>query len=111
MMLYADIGRAALTALIPLSMLLGLPTIGVILLVTFPISTLRGVFMAAYTGAVPNLVGREQIGPANSFMEAAFSFGFIIGPAAVGLLAALHGHGPPLAVAAASLLGSAPAID
>ena len=111
MMLYADIGRAALTALIPLSMLLGLPTMGVILLVTFPISTLRVVFMAAYTGAVPNLVGREQIGPANSFMEAAFSFGFIIGPGAAGFLATLIGPGPTLAVDAASFLASAAAIS
>src|SRR5439155_3040219 len=47
MMLYADVGRAILTALIPLSIVLGIPTMGVILLVTFPISSLRVVFMAA----------------------------------------------------------------
>jgi len=45
MMLYSDIGRAILTALIPLSIPLGIPTMGVILLVTMPISTLRVTFV------------------------------------------------------------------
>src|SRR5438034_9125784 len=110
MMLYSDIGRAILTALIPLSIPLGIPTMGVILLVTMPISTLRVTFMAAYTGAVPNLVGLEQIGPANSLMEAAFSFGYIIGPGIAGVLAAVIGPGPTLALDAVSFLASAAAI-
>ncbi len=41
MIIVADLGRALLTALIPLSVLLGWPTMGVILLVTFPINALR----------------------------------------------------------------------
>jgi MFS family permease len=107
MMLYADLGRGALIALIPLSMLIGLPTMAVILAVVFPINALRVLFMAAYTGSIPNLVGRELIGPGNSYFEAMFSLGFIVGPAIAGFLSAQIGPGPTLAVDAASFLVSA----
>jgi MFS family permease len=106
MMLLADLGRAVLTALIPISFALGLPTMTVILLVTFPISTLRVLFMAAYTGAVPNLVGRDDLGRANSYFEAIFSFGFILGPAVAGILAATIGPAQTLALDAISFLAS-----
>ncbi|MBA3779546.1 MAG: MFS transporter [Chloroflexi bacterium] len=104
MMLLADLGRAILIALIPLSVLLGLPTMAVILAVTAPIHLLRVVFMAAFTASVPSLVGRDQIGPANSYLEALFSLGFILGPAIAGLLAAQIGPGPTLAIDACSFL-------
>jgi MFS transporter, ENTS family, enterobactin (siderophore) exporter len=107
MMLYADLGRGAMIALIPLSMLIGLPTMAVILAVVFPINALRVLFMAAYTGSIPNLVGRELIGPGNSYFEAMFSLGFIVGPAIAGFLSAQIGPGPTLAVDAASFLVSA----
>jgi MFS family permease len=106
MMLYADLGRALLTALIPISFALGWPTMTVILLVTFPISAFRVLFMAAYTGAVPNLVGRHDLGRANSYFEAIFSFGFILGPAVAGILAATIGPAATLAIDAVSFLVS-----
>jgi predicted MFS family arabinose efflux permease len=107
MMLFADLGRAVLTALIPLSMVLGLPTMAVVLAVTFPINVLRVFFMAAYTAAVPSLVGRDEIGPASSYFEAVFSVGWILGPAVAGLLAAVIGPGPTLAIDAATFAVSA----
>ena len=107
MMLYADIGRGLLIALVPLSMLVGLPTMGVVFAVVFPVNALRVLFMAAYTGSVPNLVGREHIGPANSYFEAMFSLGFILGPAIAGVLSTLIGPGPTLAIDAASFMLSA----
>lgn len=110
MMLYADLGRALLTATIPLSVVLGVPTMGVILAVVFPINALRVVFMAAWTGAVPNLVGRALIGPASSYFEAIFALGFILGPGIAGLLASVIGPGPTLAVDAASFVASATAL-
>ena len=58
MIVWADFGRAVLTALIPISFLLGLPTMVVILLVTFPINAFRVVFLAAWTAMIPALVGR-----------------------------------------------------
>jgi MFS transporter, ENTS family, enterobactin (siderophore) exporter len=107
MMLYADIGRGLLIALIPLSMLVGVPTMAVVLAVTFPINLLRVLFMAAYTGSVPNLVGHAHIGPANSYFEAVFSLGFIAGPAIAGVLSAQVGPGPTLAIDAVSFMVSA----
>jgi hypothetical protein len=68
MMLVADLGRAALTALIPLSAILDGPTLVVILVVAVPLSVLRSFFMAGYTASVPALVGRSQIARANSLL-------------------------------------------
>jgi MFS family permease len=110
LMLYADFGRAVLTALIPLSVVLHLPTMSVVLLVVFPINTLRVAFMAAWTGAVPNLVGRSMIGPATSYFEAIFALGFILGPGIAGVLVTVIGPGPTLAIDAASFLVSAAAL-
>ncbi|HEY6058368.1 MAG TPA: MFS transporter, partial [Candidatus Limnocylindrales bacterium] len=107
MMLYADLGRALLTALIPLSVMVGVPTMGVVLLVIGPINVLRVVFMAAWTAAVPSLVGRDQIGPATSYIEALGSVGFVLGPGLAGVLAAVVGPAPTLAIDAASFAFSA----
>ena len=57
MMFMADFGRAFLTALIPLSVFLGGPTMVVILIVAAPMSILRSFFLAGYTASVPALVG------------------------------------------------------
>ena len=102
MMFLADIGRALLTALIPLSVILGGPTMTVILIVAAPMSILRAFFLAGYTASVPILVGRSQLARANSIFEAVYSFGYIIGPAIAGFLAATIGPGPTLAIDAAS---------
>jgi len=104
MMFGADLGRAFLTALIPLSVVLGGPTMGVILLVAAPMSILRAFFLAGYTASVPALVGRSQVGRANSYFEAIYSVGFIMGPAVAGILAATIGPGPTLAIDAVSFV-------
>ena len=75
MMFLADLGRAGLTALIPISVALGGPTMAVILLVAAPTSILRSFFLAGYTASVPALVGRSQVGRANSYFEAVYSSG------------------------------------
>jgi MFS family permease len=102
MMLIADLGRAALTAVIPLSVLIGGPTMVVILVVAVPLSVLRSFFMAGYTAAVPDLVGRPLVAKANSLLEAVYSTGYIAGPAVAGILASTIGPGPTLAIDAAS---------
>lgn len=102
MMLLADLGRAGLTALIPLSVMLDGPTMGVILLVAAPMSILRAFFLAGYTASVPALVGRSHVGRANSYFEAIYSVGFILGPAIAGILATTIGPGPTLAIDAVS---------
>jgi MFS family permease len=107
MIIVADLGRALLTALVPLSVMLGWPTMGVILLVTFPINTLRVLFLAAWTAVMPSIVGRDQVGRASGYAEAIFSASYAIGPAVAGLLVTVLGPGPTLALDAASFLVSA----
>jgi predicted MFS family arabinose efflux permease len=106
-MLGADIGRGLLTALIPLSFLLGWPTMVVLLLVVVPINTLRVFFQAAYVAAVPNLVGRDRIAAGTSAFEGVSAFGYIAGPAIAGILAVAVGPATTLALDAASFLVSA----
>ncbi len=107
MMFLADLGRAVLTALIPISVFLGGPTMAVILVVAAPMSVLRSFFLAGYTASVPALVGRPQIARANSYFEAVYSMGYIVGPAIAGLLAATIGPGRTLAIDAISFALSA----
>jgi MFS family permease len=111
MMLAADAGRCILTALIPLSFILGVPTMGVVLLVAFPINFCRVFFMAGWTAAVPNLVGRRQIGRATSIFEAFNSGSFIVGPGIAGLLVGIVGAAPTLAIDAASFAVSAASLS
>lgn len=107
LMLLADAGRAALTALIPLSVLLNIPTMGVILLVTFPINIFRVLFMSGWSGAVPNLVDRRVLGRAVSAVEGIVSLSYVIGPAVAGILVGLIGAPQTLAIDAASFAFSA----
>jgi hypothetical protein len=105
-MLYADLGRGVLTALIPVSYWLGLPTMAVILLVTLPINVLRVFWLASWTAVMPNLVGRSLVARAASLAEAFFSLAFLIGPAIAGVLVALIGPAPTLAVDALTFVAS-----
>ena len=93
MMFWADLGRCVLTALVPISVWLGGPTLAVIFAVTFPMNVLRVLWLAAYTAAVPGLVGRAEVPRANAIFEAVFNVGWIVGPALAGFLAATIGPG------------------
>ena len=104
MMVLSDLGRAALTALIPLSVVLHGPTMAVVLIVAAPMSTLRSLFLAAYTAAVPAIAGRARLAQANSYFEVVYSTGFIVGPAIAGLLATAIGPGLTLGIDAASFV-------
>jgi Na+/melibiose symporter-like transporter len=107
MMIWADLGRALLTALVPLSYLLGWDTMLVIILVTAPINALRVVYMAAFTAVFPSLVGRDQVGRANGYAEAILSLSFVIGPVLAGLLVGIVGAPATLAIDAATFAVSA----
>jgi MFS family permease len=110
MMLWADAGRALLTMVIPLSFWLGWPTLAVVLIVALPINTLRVLSDAGFSSAVPTLVGRENLGRANSYMEASLSVPFIIGPAIAGVLVATVGPATTIAIDAATFAVSAAAL-
>ena len=106
-MLGCDLGRALLTALVPLSFWLGIPTMPVVYTVTAPIGALSVLFLAAYTAVVPSLVGRRQLGQANSYFQALASMGFVLGPGIAGVLVGWIGPGPTLAVDALTFAVSA----
>jgi MFS family permease len=110
MMLLADFGRAILTACIPLSALLGIPTMAVVVVVAAPISVLGTIFLAAYTAATPALVGRSQIGTAMAVFEAVYSLGFIVGPVLAGILVAAIGPAQTIGIDAVSFVVSAAAL-
>ncbi len=107
MMFVADLGRAVLTALIPISVVLGGPTIAVIALVAAPMAVLRAFFRAGYLSAMPNLVGRSNLARGNGILETAYSASFIFGPGIAGVLVTVIGPGKTLALDAASFAISA----
>ena len=111
MMLLADLGRAILTACIPLSVVVGLPTVWVIVAVAPPMAVLSTIFLAAYTAATPALVGRAMIAQATSVFEAVYSTGFIIGPIIAGFLSASVGPATTIGIDAISFLVSATALS
>ena len=106
-MIGADFGRASLTALIPLAVIAGLPVVPVILLVVGPINFLRVLFSAAQNASVPALAGRDRLAAGAGYLEAVFAFGYVVGPAMAGVLIAIVGPGPTIALDAASFAISA----
>jgi predicted MFS family arabinose efflux permease len=82
--------------------MVGIPTMAVILLVTFPINAFRVLFMAGWSGAVPNLVERRVLGRAVSAVESLVSLAFVVGPAIAGVLVGLIGATETLAIDAVS---------
>ena len=110
MMFWADLGRAVLTALVPLSVWVGGPTIAVIIGVAFPLNVLRVLWLAGYTAAVPALVGRDLVPRASGIFEAVFNVGWIVGPALAGILAGAIGAGTVIAIDAVTFLVSALAL-
>jgi MFS family permease len=110
MMFVADLGRAVITVAVPLTYWLGGPTMAIILLITFPLNVLRVLWLAAYTAAVPGLVGRPQIARANAIFESFFTVGWIAGPALAGILSAAIGPASTLAIDAITFVFSSAAL-
>jgi predicted MFS family arabinose efflux permease len=106
MLIGADLGRAILTGLIPLTVLLGGPALGVVILVAAPLAILRAVFRAAFVAATPALVGRSNLARATAILEVVISAAYIVGPAIAGILATAIGPGPTLAIDALSYVVS-----
>lgn len=107
LLIWSDLGRALLTAAIPLAIWWDAEPVLVILLVTAPINGLRVLFETAFASAVPPLVGRENLGRAMSLMESVLSVPFIVGPALAGLLLVTVGPAWTLAIDGASFAVSA----
>jgi MFS family permease len=97
LMIWSDAGRALLTMAVPVTYVLGGPTMAVILLVAVPVNALRVISDSAFNSSVPGLVGRANLGRAYSAMETVLSVPFIIGPAIAGVLV--------VAIGASSVIG------
>jgi MFS family permease len=100
LMVSANVGRAALAALIPLSFVMGGPTLAVVMLVAAPMSTLRTFFLASHAAAIAAIAGRERLASATSVNEVLYSMGFVIGPALAGILIAVSGPGLTVSIIA-----------
>ena len=107
LMVVADVGRAILTLLIPISVVVGGPTMAIILVVSAPLALLRSFFRAGYIASVPAIVGRPHLARANGILETVQSIATVLGPILAAVLVAGIGPGLTLAVDAASFAASA----
>jgi MFS family permease len=106
-MAVCDGARAVLVAFIPLAGVLGLPVLPVVYVVAVPISLLTPVFLAAYSGCLPELVGRANVQQANGFFQGASAAGFVCGPGLAAALLVVTGPVTALWIDAASFAASA----
>lgn len=103
----ADIARALVLGVIPLSAILGVLRVEVLYIVGFLAGIFGLFFNVAYRSYLPTLVGRQQLVKANSQLELSNSVADIIGPGAAGGLVQLIGAPLAIAVDAFSFLISA----
>jgi MFS family permease len=103
----ADLGRAALLALIPLLWLFDALRIEVLYAVAFGVGTLTVCFDVAYLSFLPTLVRRDQLLDGNGKLQASASFAQVAGPGMGGWLIGLIMAPLAIAVDAVSFLVSA----
>lgn len=85
-LIIADIGRALLIGLIPLSAWLNLLTLLQLYITAFLVGVLTVFFDVAYQSFLPSLIKGEQLVSANSKLESSTAFASIIGPGLAGTL-------------------------
>ncbi|GHO47784.1 MFS transporter [Ktedonospora formicarum] len=86
MMIWVDIGRAAIIASIPMAARLGWLSVWWIYLVGFLHSTLTISFTSGEFAAIPNLVDQDDLVTANGRIQASYSAASILGPVLAGVL-------------------------
>ena len=86
MMIFTDIGRAAIVATIPLLALVGTLPVWWIYIVGFIHSTLTICFESGQFAAIPSLVRQDDLVTANGRIQASYSAAQIAGPILAGLL-------------------------
>jgi MFS family permease len=107
MMLVTDIGRALLTATIPLAYALGHLTWAQLYIVAFLLGSLSVLFSVAYGGFFQVVVPREDYVAANSLVHGSRAFSFLAGNSIGGILVQLFRGPYALAIDAGSFLWSA----
>lgn len=97
-MIYSDLASALLTGMLPLAVLLELPLMPVVYLVAAPLGVLGVLFVAAYSAALLELVGREHVGAANAYHQVVVTLGAVLGPSAAGYMLGRFGIATTLLV-------------
>ncbi|WP_158574159.1 MFS transporter [Streptomyces triticagri] len=92
----ANLARALILAAVPVMWLLDALSLWVLVTVTFLVGALSLLFDSAMSAYLPKVVGKKQLGPANSWMEGSAAVGEVAGPGLAGVL--VHAVGAPLAV-------------
>jgi len=111
LMIVVDLLAALAVASVPLTASLGLLSVWWIYAVTFATSTLGLAFETAQFGAIPSLVGRDDLVTANGRIQASFAAAGVLGPLTAGALLAFVPVEAVLYVDAASFLVSAIALS
>src|SRR5260370_27389578 len=88
MMIFTDIGRAAIIATIPLMSLMGSLSVWWIYAVGFLHTTLTICFEAGQFACIPSLVDQDDLVTANGRIQASYSAASIAGPVLAGVLVA-----------------------
>lgn len=109
LMIWTDLGRAALHAMIPLVWLAG-PQLWVLYAGALLSACLSMLFQVAYVTAIPQLVEPSRITAANGWLRASMGTTAMVGPALAGLLAAVVGPAGVVGLDGVTFLASAAAI-
>ncbi|KAA2252183.1 MFS transporter [Solihabitans fulvus] len=106
LLVWCDIGRAAVTALIPIAALAGVLTLAQLYVVTVVTSVLSAVFDVAYPSYLPSLVDKDQLVDANGKLSTAGSVAQLAGPSLAGVLVSSIGATRAVVADAASFVVS-----
>jgi MFS family permease len=106
-MIWCDIGRLAVNALIPLAWWLAGPQIWLIYLVTAVSASLGSFFQVSYITAITHLVTKDELTGAHGRLQTTFGFAFVTGPMLAGIISAQVGPATTVGVNALSFSFSA----
>jgi MFS family permease len=107
MLIFADLGRAAVLATIPVAYVVGALGVFQLYVVAFVAGTLTVFFEVAYLSFLPELVGRDDILEGNAKLEISRSGSQIAGPGLAGLLIGIISAPIAILVDSASFVASA----
>jgi MFS family permease len=88
-MIFADLGRASMLALVPLGALLGFISMNLFYFVSFVVGVLTVFFEISYQSYIPSLVSHSQLVEANGRLEATRAISSGAGPFIAGVVIAI----------------------
>lgn len=107
LMIWSDIGRLFVNALIPLSWWLFGPQIWLIYMVTAVGASFGSFFQVSYITALTHLVNKDQLTVANGRLQTTFGIAFVAGPMLAGFISAQVGPATTVGINALSFAFSA----